>query len=160
MAQVDVPAAFAIGSVLADAARQDLRQGRAEHHLRALLATNLFNIFLFSWISVYFLVNYFGWGTTHMVLPPEPREPAPITFYRRWTVVATTDRGVLTYTAQRERPPPRTRRTWHITTSATEARTSAPPSGAAAMGRQRVCQGGAMEQHRTRGEPWDNIERS
>ncbi|WP_437508057.1 hypothetical protein [Sorangium sp. So ce1099] len=58
--------AFAVGCVMADAARQGLRHGRAEDRRRGLLATNLFNIFFFSWIPVYFLMNYFGWETAHM----------------------------------------------------------------------------------------------
>lgn len=66
MVQIDVPIAFAAGSIFADAARNQLRFGRAEHHYRAMLKNNLFQIFFFSWIPVYFLLNYFGWETTHM----------------------------------------------------------------------------------------------
>lgn len=66
MVQIDVPVAFAVGSLFADAARQQLREGRAAPRLRALLYTNLFNIFFFVWIPVYFLMNYFGWETSHM----------------------------------------------------------------------------------------------
>ncbi|WP_437307354.1 hypothetical protein [Sorangium sp. So ce388] len=59
--------AFAVGCMMADAARQELRRGRAEDRRRGLLATNLFNIFFFSWIPAYLLMNYFGWETAHMV---------------------------------------------------------------------------------------------
>ena len=30
------------------------------------LKNNIFQIFFFSWIPVYFMLNYFGWETTHM----------------------------------------------------------------------------------------------
>lgn len=66
MVQIDVPIAFAAGSLFADAARTQLRFGGAEYHFRAMLKNNLFQIFFFSWIPVYFLLNYFGWETTHM----------------------------------------------------------------------------------------------
>src|SRR5689334_12488461 len=66
MVQIDVPMAFAIGSFLADGASKQLRFGRAEYCYRAILKQNIFQIFFFSWIPVYFLLNYFGWETTHM----------------------------------------------------------------------------------------------
>jgi len=66
MVQVDVPAAFAVGGLLADAAAKQLQTGRAEYYYRAFLKNNVFQIFFFSWIPVYFLLNYFGWETTHM----------------------------------------------------------------------------------------------
>jgi hypothetical protein len=31
-----------------------------------LLQNNIFQIFFFSWIPVYFILNYFGWETSHM----------------------------------------------------------------------------------------------
>jgi len=66
MVQIDVPMAFGIGSLFADAAREQLRKGRAEYYFHALLHNNVYQIFFFSWIPVYFLLNYFGWETTHM----------------------------------------------------------------------------------------------
>jgi hypothetical protein len=65
MVQVDVPVALGIGSLFADAARRQLQFGRAEYYYRALWKHNLFQIFFFSWIPVYFLVNDFGWETSH-----------------------------------------------------------------------------------------------
>jgi len=64
--QVDIPFAAAMGSLAAGAAQVQLRAGGREEHLRAWLATNLFLIFGFSWIPIFFLINYFGWETTHM----------------------------------------------------------------------------------------------
>jgi len=66
MVQVDVPAAFGIGSFFADAASRQLRFGRPEYYYRAMWKNNVFQIFFFSWIPVYFILNYFGWETTHM----------------------------------------------------------------------------------------------
>jgi hypothetical protein len=66
MVQIDVPVAFGIGSFLADAAHQQLQTGQREHYYHALLLNNIYQIFFFSWIPVYFMLNYFGWETTHM----------------------------------------------------------------------------------------------
>lgn len=66
MVQIDVPVAFAIGSFFADGASKQLRFGRPEYYYRAMLKNNIYQIFFFSWIPVYFLMNYFGWETTHM----------------------------------------------------------------------------------------------
>jgi hypothetical protein len=66
MVQIDVPIALGIGSLFADAAHRQLQTGRAEYYFRAFAANNIFQIFFFSWIPVYFLMNYFGWETTHM----------------------------------------------------------------------------------------------
>lgn len=66
MVQVDVPIAFGVGSLFAEAARRQLLWGRAEYYYRAALKNNLYQAFFFSWIPVYFLANYFGWETTHM----------------------------------------------------------------------------------------------
>lgn len=66
MVQIDVPIAFGIGSCLADAASKQLRFGRPEYYYRAIWKNNIYQIFFFSWIPVYFLLNYFGWETTHM----------------------------------------------------------------------------------------------
>jgi uncharacterized membrane protein len=66
MVQIDVPIAFGIGSFFADAASSQLRFGGREHYYRAMLKNNIFQIFFFSWIPLYFVLNYFGWETTHM----------------------------------------------------------------------------------------------
>jgi uncharacterized membrane protein len=66
LVQIDVPIAFGIGSLFADAASKQLRFGRPEYYYRAIWKNNIFQIFFFSWIPVYFLLNYFGWETTHM----------------------------------------------------------------------------------------------
>jgi hypothetical protein len=66
MVQIDVPIAFGVGSFFADAAHRQISSGRAEYYFRAFSANNLFQSFFFSWIPVYFLLNYFGWETTHM----------------------------------------------------------------------------------------------
>jgi hypothetical protein len=66
MVQIDVPIAMGIGSLFADAAHRQLQTGRPEYYFRTLAANNIFQIFFFSWIPVYFLMNYFGWETTHM----------------------------------------------------------------------------------------------
>ncbi|HEY1336851.1 MAG TPA: hypothetical protein VGF59_05045 [Bryobacteraceae bacterium] len=66
MVQIDVPVAFGIGSLFADAASRQISSGRAEYYFRAFSANNIFQSFFFSWIPVYFLLNYFGWETTHM----------------------------------------------------------------------------------------------
>jgi hypothetical protein len=66
MIQIDVPIAFGAGSLFADAASRQLSTGRPEYYFRAFSRNNLFQTFFFSWIPVYFLLNYFGWETTHM----------------------------------------------------------------------------------------------
>jgi hypothetical protein len=66
MVQIDVPAAFAVGSLLADAARRQIEAGRKDLYYRAFLKNNLFQIFFFAWIPVYFIANYLGWETTYM----------------------------------------------------------------------------------------------
>jgi hypothetical protein len=66
MVQIDVPVAFGIGSLFADAAYKQLQRGRPEYYFRVFSQNNLYQIFFFSWIPVYFLLNYFGWETTHM----------------------------------------------------------------------------------------------
>ena len=66
MVQVDVPIAFAIGTMFADAARRQLQSGKPEYYYKVLLLNNIYQIFFFSWIPVYFILNYFGWETTHM----------------------------------------------------------------------------------------------
>lgn len=66
MVQIDVPIAFGIGSFFADAAYKQLQAGRPEYYYRTFCKHNIYQIFFFSWIPVYFLLNYFGWETTHM----------------------------------------------------------------------------------------------
>lgn len=66
MVQIDVPISFAVGSLFADAASKQLQLGRPEYYYRTFWKNNIFQIFFFSWIPVYFLLNYFGWETTHM----------------------------------------------------------------------------------------------
>jgi hypothetical protein len=66
MVQIDVPVAFAIGSIFADAAHKQLQMGRPEYYYQTFAHNNIYQIFFFSWIPVYFLLNYFGWETTHM----------------------------------------------------------------------------------------------
>jgi hypothetical protein len=66
MVQIDVPISFAIGSLFADAASRQLQTGRPEYYHRTFLKNNIYQIFFFSWIPVYFIMNYFGWETTHM----------------------------------------------------------------------------------------------
>lgn len=66
MVQVDVPVAFGVGSFFADAAYRQLQTRQPGQFYRTLALNNLYLIFFFSWIPVYFLLNYFGWETTHM----------------------------------------------------------------------------------------------
>jgi hypothetical protein len=66
MVQIDVPVAFAIGSIFSDAAHKQLKTGRPEYYYHTFAQNNVYQIFFFSWIPVYFLLNYFGWETTHM----------------------------------------------------------------------------------------------
>src|SRR3989304_5705438 len=66
MVQIDVPIAFAIGTIFADAAHKQLQTGRPEYYYHAFSKNIIFQIFFFSWIPAYFLLNYFGWETTHM----------------------------------------------------------------------------------------------
>lgn len=66
MIQVDVPLAAAMTAAAAAAARPQLRTGARAEYLHAWLAINVFLMFGFAWIPIYFLVAYFGWETTHM----------------------------------------------------------------------------------------------
>ena len=66
MVQIDVPIAFAAGCMFADAASQQLRSGQGAYFSETLLKSNIFQIFFFSWIPVYFILNFFGWETTFM----------------------------------------------------------------------------------------------
>jgi hypothetical protein len=65
MVQVDVPMAIAVGSFVADAARTQLQRGERRFYYEALAKNNLCQIFLFSWVYIYMIMNYFGWETTY-----------------------------------------------------------------------------------------------
>lgn len=65
MVQIDVPMALAVGSFIADAARRQLQRGGPQFYYDTLAKNNLCQIFLFSWIYVYFIMNDFGWETTY-----------------------------------------------------------------------------------------------
>jgi uncharacterized membrane protein len=64
--QIDIPIAFAVGQMLADAANQQLSTGRPEPYYRTLAFTNIFTGLFFAPIPIYFLIDYFGWETTYM----------------------------------------------------------------------------------------------
>ena len=66
MVQIDVQIAFAAGCMFADAASHQLRSGERAYFGETLLKNNIFQIFFFSWIPVYFILNFFGWETTFM----------------------------------------------------------------------------------------------
>lgn len=66
MVQIDIPIAFGVGSLFADAACKQIQNGRPEYYYRAFNKNLIYQTFFFSWIPVYFLLNYFGWETTHM----------------------------------------------------------------------------------------------
>ena len=53
MIQIDIPIAFCIGSLFADAAYKQLQTGRPEYYYRTMAKNNIFQIFFFSWIPVY-----------------------------------------------------------------------------------------------------------
>jgi hypothetical protein len=69
MVQIDIPIAFAVGQMLADAASQQLKTGQPEPYYRTLACTNIFTGLFFAPIPVYFLIDYFGWETTYMYDP-------------------------------------------------------------------------------------------
>ena len=69
MVQIDIPIAFAVGQMFADAASQHLSTGRPEPYSRTLAITNIFMGLFFAPIPIYFLVDYFGWETTYMYDP-------------------------------------------------------------------------------------------
>lgn len=66
MVQIDVPVAFGVSCFFADMASRQLRTGRPEYYFHTFTCTTIFQAFCFSWIPLYFLMNYFGWETTHM----------------------------------------------------------------------------------------------
>jgi hypothetical protein len=67
--QIDIPIAFAVGQMFADAARQQLSTGQPTPYYRTLAFTNIFTGLFFAPIPIYFLVDYFGWETTYMCDP-------------------------------------------------------------------------------------------
>jgi hypothetical protein len=67
--QIDIPIAFAVGQMLADAASQQLQTGKPEAYYRTLALTNIYTGLFFAPIPIYFLVDYFGWETTYMYDP-------------------------------------------------------------------------------------------
>jgi hypothetical protein len=69
MVQIDIPIAFAVGQMLADAASQQLSTGQRAPYYRTLAITNIFTGLFFAPIPVYFLIDYFGWETTYMYDP-------------------------------------------------------------------------------------------
>ena len=69
MVQIDIPIAFAVGQMLADAASRQLQTGKAEPYYRTLALTNIYTGLVFAPIPIYFLVDYFGWETTYMYDP-------------------------------------------------------------------------------------------
>ena len=69
MVQIDIPIAFAVGQMFADAARQQLSTGQPTPYYRTLAFTNIFTGLFFAPIPIYFLIDYFGWETTYMYDP-------------------------------------------------------------------------------------------
>lgn len=66
MVQIDVPVAFALGNLFADIAKKQLQTEEPRYYYKTFYKYLIYQIFFFSWIPVYFMVNYFGWETTHM----------------------------------------------------------------------------------------------
>jgi hypothetical protein len=67
--QIDIPIAFAVGQMFADAARQQLSTGQPTPYYQTLAYTNIFTGLFFAPIPIYFLVDYFAWETTYMCDP-------------------------------------------------------------------------------------------
>ena len=67
MMQIDVPIAFASGTVLAAATSPGLRSSKAGYFYFKGLATSLmFQIFVIVWFPVYLMIRHFGVETSHM----------------------------------------------------------------------------------------------
>ena len=66
MVQIDIPVAFALGGLHADAARDQLRTGQPLYYARTLVRDLLFFILLASWLPIQLLVRHFGFETSHM----------------------------------------------------------------------------------------------
>jgi hypothetical protein len=67
--QIDIPIAFAVGQMLADAASRQLQTGKPEPYYRTLAITNIYTGLFFAPIPIFFLDKYFGWETTYMYDP-------------------------------------------------------------------------------------------
>src|SRR5512141_1809243 len=66
MVQIDIPVAFALGSLHADAARAQLATGSSGSLWRTLARNLLFFGVFASWLPVHLLVRHFGFETSHM----------------------------------------------------------------------------------------------
>ena len=66
MVQIDIPVAFALGGLHADAARAQLATGKSEHLWRTLARDLLFFSFFASWLPIQLLARHFGFETSHM----------------------------------------------------------------------------------------------
>jgi len=66
MVQIDIPVAFALGGIHADAARARLAAGGRDDFFRTLAQDLLFFGVLASWLPIQLLVRHFGFETSHM----------------------------------------------------------------------------------------------
>jgi apolipoprotein N-acyltransferase len=66
MVQIDIPVAFALGGLHADAARAQLATGESEHVWRTVVRDLLFFGVFASWLPIQLLVRHFGFETSHM----------------------------------------------------------------------------------------------
>jgi len=66
MVQIDIPVAFALGGLHADAARAQLATGKSEHLWRTLARDLLFFSVFASWLPIQLLARHFGFETSHM----------------------------------------------------------------------------------------------
>ncbi len=66
MVQIDIPVAFALGGLHADAARAQLATGESEHVWRTVVRDLLFFGVFASWLPIELLVRHFGFETSHM----------------------------------------------------------------------------------------------
>jgi hypothetical protein len=66
MVQIDIPVAFALGGLHADAAREQIAAGGRDAVWRTLARNLLFFGFFASWLPVHLLVRHFGFETSHM----------------------------------------------------------------------------------------------
>ncbi len=65
--QIDVPIAFASGTVLAAASAPGLRSTQAAYfYFKGLATSLLFQIFAIVWFPIYLMVKHFGVETSHM----------------------------------------------------------------------------------------------
>lgn len=66
MVQIDIPVAFALGGLHADAARAQLATGKSAPLWRTLARDLLFFGVFASWLPLQLLVRHFGFETSHM----------------------------------------------------------------------------------------------